>query len=226
MKKIIFILTIMVTSSCGYKAYDQMHKDFITNENIPPEKVQFYNANRIVLWNRNKEQDVDNKLLDNSGKIEFNKSNEDLGNVFKKNLGWLVKSDNSNTNILYVITDKDQPNKTLKFMRLSEVSKEVREEFIKLYRLQNVPLLEELYYLVPEKITKERVHKKIRTKSKILRKLQPKWKQVYCGETSWGKDNYQLYFNHPTFLMISKKDDKRYRINIKKHKGNYIKDNK
>ena len=224
MKNITLILVLLTGFGCSYAPYSAINKDFIEKENIKPEQVQFYNANRIVLWERIKNQSVDSKELENTGKIENNKYRRDEGFSFKNNLGWLVKSDDENTNILHVITDKNEPNKTLKFMRLSETEDKIKKEFIEIFGLEKVPLLNELYYLIPEEISTVLVHKKIRTKSRFLRRFQKAKKNVYCGTIQWGEESYQIYFKNPTFLMISREDDKKSRTKIKKHKGNYIKD--
>ena len=224
MKKITLISILFSAVSCSYAPYSAINKEFIEKENIKPEQIQFYNANRIVLWDRIKRQSVDSKELENTGKIENNKYRVDEGFSFKKNLGYRVKSDDDNDNILYVITDKNKPNKTLKFMRLSEATNKTKKEFIEIFGLEKVPLLNELYYLIPEKISKQVVHKKIRTKSRFLRRFQKTKKNVYCGTILWGEETHQVYFKNPTFLMISKEDDKKSRTKIKKHKGNYIKD--
>lgn len=223
MKKLTLILSFFTLLSCSYVPYNEIHKSFLEEEGISPDQVQFYNANRIVLWKRNTEKGVDKKKLENTGKIDYNKIKSDGGFSLGKGLGVRVKRDKQNSNILYVITDKDDPNKILKFMRLSEADNKIKNQFIDLYNLESNSLLKEVYYLIPDKISTQLVHKKIRTKSSFWRRFQKKRKNINCGTVLWGEEEYQVYFKKPTFLMISRDDDKNYRIKIKKHKGNYIK---
>ena len=221
MKKILLIIILFSTISCSkYVRFDASNAEYLENQNINIEKVQFYNANRVILWE--KETNFVNKKK--SGKIKTSTIFSTETTPVESKLPVIVKSDPSNPNILYVQPDSKSDN-TLKFMKLSEASQEIREKFIKIYNLNQTPFKDELYYLIPTKIFTKFVNKEIYSDAGFWGNLiQPKRKNVYCGTIQWDGKEHQMYSKHATFLKISKKDRSKHITKTNKLKGNYIKD--
>ena len=158
--KNLFIITLMIlTIGCNkYVTYDAINSQYFKSQKINIEKVQFYNANRFVLWQKKIEYDKD--PIKKKGKIETEKIKEEAGMEVSSDLGVLVIQDKNNPNIIHVKPFQDSKS-TLKYMKISEIPQNVRNDFIRIFALDQNPLMEELYYLVPDKIHSINVHKKI-----------------------------------------------------------------
>ena len=110
-------------------------------------------------------------------------------------------------------------------MKLSEASQVVRDEFIRVYNLNSNRFKDELYYLIPKEIFPQTIEKEIYSDAGFWGNLiKPKRKKVYCGKIQLGNQERQMYFKHPTFLKISKKDRVKHVITNNKAKGVKIKD--
>jgi len=221
MKKILLFTVILSTFSCSkYTRFDSITSQYLQDQNISIEKVQFYNANRVVLWNN--ETEFDNKKK--GGKIKTETTEHTRITPVEDNHPIIVKIDPNNENVLLVKPDS-KSNNTLRFMKLSETPTQIKEEFLKIYKLNQFDFQNELYYLIPDKIFSRYVDKDIYSESGFFKNLfKPKRKNVWCGTVNWDGKEHQIYFKYPTFLKISKKDKKKHITKIKKLKGNYIKD--
>ena len=221
MKKILLFIVIISTFSCSkYTRFDSTTSKYLQDQNMGIEKVQFYNANRVVLWKNKTKFDNQKK----GGKIKTETTEHTLITNLKDNHPIIVAIDTNNENILLVKPDP-KSNNTLRFMKLSEAPKQIKEEFLKIYKLNQFDFQDELYYLIPEKIFLSYVDKDIYSESGFLINLfKPKRKNLWCGTINWDGKEHQIYFKSPTFLKISKKDKKKHITKNKKLKGNYIQD--
>lgn len=222
MKKILLLITIIIfTSGCSkYVRYNSHNAEYLKEQNYKIEETQFYNANRVILWDK----DTREKQEKNDGKIKTSKKFYTNLTTIDNNLEVAASQDPNNINILYVKYDP-KSNNTLKFMKLSQVSEEVRRDFIKMYSNSRHKFNDELYYLIPEKIFTKNIEKDIYSDAGFLGNLiKPNYKNVYCGIIQIGSNEYHMYSKHPTFLKISKKDKEKHITRKKKAKGVKIKD--
>ena len=221
MKKVILLIVVLFTIGCSkYVRYDSNTAQYLENQNFKVEKIQFYNANRVILWEN--ETNIDSKKK--SGKIKTSTKFYKNRTPIEKQHAVIVKIDPNNSNILYVLPDPKSEN-TLMFIKLSEAPEAVRDEFIKIYNLDRFSFKDELYYLIPKEIFSKTVEKDIYSDSGFWGNLiKPKRKNVYCGTIQWNGKEHQMYFKYPTFLKISKKDRTKHITRTNKLKGNYIKD--
>jgi hypothetical protein len=221
MNKILLLIAVVFTIGCSkYVRYDSNNTQYLKDQNYKIEEIQFYNANRVILWDK----DTRKKLKKNDGKIKTSTKFYTNLTTIDNNLQVAATPDPNNSNILHVQYD-DKSKNTLKFMKLSEASEEVRDEFIKIYNLSRNIFKDELYYLIPEKIFAETIEKDIYSDAGFWGNLiKPRRKNVYCGTIQLGGKEYQMYSKRPTFLKISRKDRERYITTKKKAKGVKIKD--
>mgnify|MGYP006162534349 CR=1 FL=1 len=221
MQKILFLIAILFTIGCSkYVRYDSNNAQYLNKKNYKIEEIQFYNANRVILW----ENEIVEEDKKNDGKLKTSTKFYTNTTTIDNNLQVAATQDLNNPDILHVQYDP-KTKTTLKFMKLSEATEAVRDEFIKIYNLSRLRFKDELYYLIPEKIFTKTVEKDIYSDAGFWGNLiKPKRKSVYCGTIKLGGQEYQMYSKHPTFLKISKKDRERYITTKNKAKGVKIKD--